>query len=154
MTYNPPPPEQQPGAGQGWQGSDQSGWQAQPGWQGQSGQEQYQMQPQPEMQQWQPQPYGAQGYGGQGYAGQPMQQSVAPKSPAVSVLISVFIPGLGSIINGNTATGVTILVLDIIAAFFSLFLIGIPFAIGIWIWGLVDAYTSAQKWNTAHGIIS
>lgn len=147
MTYNPQPPEQQPGAGQGWQDAGQGGWQAQPGQQ--PGQEQYQMQPQPEMQQWQPQPYGAQGYGGQ-----PMQQTVAPKSPAVSVLISVFIPGLGSIINGNTATGVTILVLDIIAAFFSLFLIGIPFAIGIWIWGLVDAYTSAQKWNAAHGIIS
>ena len=47
-----------------------------------------------------------------------------------------------------------ILVLDVVAWIMSIFLIGIPFAIGIWIWGMVDAYKSAQKWNAAHGIIS
>jgi len=33
-------------------------------------------------------------------------------------------------------------------------LIGIPFAIGIWIWGMIDAYQGAQAWNRAHGILS
>jgi hypothetical protein len=37
---------------------------------------------------------------------------------------------------------------------FSFVLIGIPFLIGFWIWGLVDGYQSAQRWNAAHGIIS
>jgi TM2 domain-containing membrane protein YozV len=143
MTYHPQPPEQQPG----WPNGGQGGWQGQ-AWQPGQGQyqpsqEQYQMRPQPDLQQWQPQPYGP-----------PMPQPVAAKSPAVSVLCSVFIPGLGSIINGNVGTGVLILILSCIAWFFSLVLIGIPFLIGFWIWGLVDAYTSAQNWNAAHGIVS
>ena len=82
------------------------------------------------------------------------RMTVAPKSPAVSVLLSIFIPGLGSMVNGNAGTGVAILVLNIIGWILAIVLIGIPLAIGTWIWGLVDAYKSAQRWNRAHGIIS
>jgi hypothetical protein len=42
----------------------------------------------------------------------------------------------------------------VVAAILSLSLIGIPFVVGIWIGGMVDAYKSAQKWNEAHSIIS
>jgi TM2 domain-containing membrane protein YozV len=80
--------------------------------------------------------------------------TVAPKNPAVSVLLSLFIPGLGSMVNDNASTGVTILILNIIGWMLAIILIGIPLAIGTWIWGLVDAYKSAQRWNRAHGIIS
>ena len=80
--------------------------------------------------------------------------TVAPKSPAVSVLLSVFIPGLGSMVNDNAGVGVTILILNIIGWILAIALIGIPIAIGTWIWGLVDAHRSAQRWNRAHGIIS
>ena len=80
--------------------------------------------------------------------------TVAPKNPAVSVLLSIFIPGLGSMVNENVGTGVAILVLNIIGWILAIVLIGIPLAIGTWIWGLVDAYQSAQRWNRAHGIIS
>jgi TM2 domain-containing membrane protein YozV len=80
--------------------------------------------------------------------------TVAPKSPAVSVLLSVFIPGLGSMVNDNARTGVTILILNILGWLLAIVLIGIPLAIGTWIWGMVDAYQSAQSWNRAHGIIS
>jgi TM2 domain-containing membrane protein YozV len=80
--------------------------------------------------------------------------TVAPKSPAVSVLLSIFIPGLGSMVNGNVGTGVAILVLNIVGWILAIALIGIPLAIGTWIWGLADAYQSAQRWNRAHGIIS
>jgi TM2 domain-containing membrane protein YozV len=83
-----------------------------------------------------------------------MHPVVAPKNVALCVILSVFIPGLGSIVAGNTGTGVLILVLDVVAWILSIFLIGIPFAIGIWIWGLVDAYKSAERWNHAHGVIS
>ena len=47
-----------------------------------------------------------------------------------------------------------ILVLNIIGWVLAIVLIGIPLAIGTWIWGLVDAYQSAQRWNRAHGIVS
>jgi TM2 domain-containing membrane protein YozV len=82
-----------------------------------------------------------------------MQPVVAPTNVALCVLLSVFTPGLGSMVASNTGTGVLIIVLYIVAAILSLLLIGIPFVIGIWIWGMVDAYKSAQKWNEAHGII-
>jgi TM2 domain-containing membrane protein YozV len=82
------------------------------------------------------------------------RMAVAPKNPAVSVLLSVFIPGLGSMVNDNAGVGVAILILNIVGLVLSLVLIGIPLAIGTWIWGLVDAYRSAQRWNHAHGIIS
>ncbi|MBO0816018.1 MAG: hypothetical protein J2P30_12875 [Actinobacteria bacterium] len=80
--------------------------------------------------------------------------TVAPKNPALSVLLSIFIPGLGSMVNDNVGTGVAILVLNIIGWILAIVLIGIPLAIGTWIWGMVDAYKSAQRWNRAHGIIS
>lgn len=79
---------------------------------------------------------------------------IQPKNPAISLIVSVFLPGVGSMINGNVGKGVTILILYIVAVLFSFVLIGIPFLIGIWIWGLVDAYQGAQKWNSAHGIVS
>jgi len=94
---------------------------------------------------WAPLPlYGQEMYG----------MTVAPKSPAVSVLLSVFIPGLGSMVNGNVGVGVAILLLNIVGWILALALIGIPLAIGTWIWGLVDAHQSAQRWNREHGIIS
>jgi TM2 domain-containing membrane protein YozV len=79
---------------------------------------------------------------------------VAPKNPAVSLLVSFFIPGVGSMINGDTTTGVIILVLYIAGVVGAFFLIGIPVVIGAWIWGLIDAYQGAVRWNARHGIRS
>ena len=79
---------------------------------------------------------------------------VAPKNPAISLLVSFFVPGVGSMINGDTGTGVVILVLYAVGILSSVILIGIPIFIGAWIWGLIDAYQGAQRWNAAHGIIS
>jgi hypothetical protein len=56
--------------------------------------------------------------------------------------------------NGNVGIGVLILALNILGWMLLIFLIGIPLVIGTWIWGLVDAHSSAQRWNQAHGIIS
>ena len=123
---------------------------------GAPGRERYAIRPPPERygqryapghqaQEWTPLPL-------QSYEVQPVM--VAPKSPAVSVLLSIFVPGLGSMVNGNARVGVTILILNIIGWILAIVLIGIPLAIGTWIWGLVDAYKSAQRWNRAHGIIS
>jgi len=147
MSFDPQPP--QPGPDKGWNNPADQGWSkpADQGWSNPApaGQEQYAMQPMPQAQPWQPVPAPGQGM---------HQPVVAPKNAALCVILSVFIPGLGSIVADNTGTGVLILVLYIVAAILSIFLIGIPFAIGIWVWGMVDAYKSAQKWNAAHGIIS
>jgi TM2 domain-containing membrane protein YozV len=79
---------------------------------------------------------------------------VAPKNPAVSLIVSFFIPGVGSMINGDVGTGVAILVLYIVGIALAIILIGIPILIGAWIWGMIDAYQGAQRWNARHGILS
>ena len=123
---------------------------------GAPGRERYAIRPPPEQygqrhapghqaQEWTPLPL-------QSYEIQPVM--VAPKSPAGSVLLSIFVPGLGSMVNGNARVGVTILILNIIGWMLAIVLIGIPLALGSWIWGLVDAHRSAQRWNRAHGIVS
>lgn len=127
--YQPPPP---PAAGYGTAADYGTG----------QAQARYQTSPAQQMQPYQGQPYPAQQY------------QVAPKSPAVSVLCSVFIPGLGSMVAGNAGIGVLILMLYIVGVIGSAFLIGIPLAIGMWIWGLVNAHSSAVRWNKQHGIIS
>jgi TM2 domain-containing membrane protein YozV len=108
----------------------------------------------------QPQPY-AQPQGlaagqpyGQPQAGYPVQQVVAPKNPAIGVVLSFFIPGLGTMVNGNVGRGVLILALYVVGFLLAFFFIGIPIMIGVWIWGLIDGYTSAQQWNRQHGIVS
>ena len=79
---------------------------------------------------------------------------VAPKNPAVSLIVSFFIPGVGSMVNGDVGTGVAILILYIVGVALAFFLIGIPLAIGAWVWGLIDAYQGARRWNATHGILS
>jgi TM2 domain-containing membrane protein YozV len=102
----------------------------------------------------QPQAYAqAQPYG-QPQAGYPVSQVVAPKNPAIGLLLSFFIPGLGTMVNGNVGRGILILALYLVGWALSIILIGFPVLIGAWIWGLVDGYTSAQRWNRQHGIIS
>jgi hypothetical protein len=79
---------------------------------------------------------------------------VAPKNPAVSLLISFFLPGVGSLVNGDTSIGLIILVLWIVGIATSFFLIGIPLILAAWIWGMIDAYQGAQRWNARYGIRS
>ena len=92
---------------------------------------------------WQPQPYM-----------QPGPPDIQPKSPGVAVVASLFLPGLGSMISGNVGMGVLILCLYVVSFLGWLILIGIPFTIGFWIWGMVQAHSDAVKWNRQHGIFS
>ncbi len=84
--------------------------------------------------------------------------AIAPKSPAVSLIVSFFLPGVGSMINGDTGIGITILLLWLLAIFLDVtvfgLIVGVPLGLGMWIWGMIDAYQGAQRWNRKHGIIS
>jgi TM2 domain-containing membrane protein YozV len=86
--------------------------------------------------------------------GQPGMMVVAPKNPAVSLIVSFFIPGVGSMINGDVGTGIAILVLYIVGWATAIFFVGFLLVVGAWIWGMIDAYQGAQRWNARHGIIS
>jgi TM2 domain-containing membrane protein YozV len=87
-------------------------------------------------------------------AGMVPYAQVAPKSPGIALLASFFVPGLGSMINGEVAKGVGILVGYCISLVLLLVIVGVVGVIGFWIWGMVDGYTGAQKWNAQHGILS
>lgn len=89
-----------------------------------------------------------------GYGPPQPQYSVAPKNPGVALLASFFIPGLGSMMNGDVGKGVAILIGYIVSWFLIIILIGVVGCVGFWIWGMVDGYQGARKWNAAHGIVS
>ena len=79
---------------------------------------------------------------------------ILPKNPAIGLIVSFFIPGVGSMINGDVGRGCLILGLYCLGWVLIFFLVGIPIIFGVWIWGMVDGYQSAVRWNAAHGIIS
>ena len=58
-----------------------------------------------------------------------MRQVVAPKNPAIGVLLSFFIPGLGTMVNGSAGRGVLILAIYVVGWLLSFFLIGLPILI-------------------------
>jgi TM2 domain-containing membrane protein YozV len=82
------------------------------------------------------------------------QLAVAPRSPAISLIASFFIPGLGSMINNRAGIGILILGIYVVGLMLSFVIIGVPIAVGAWIWGMADAYQAAQARNRAHGIFS
>jgi TM2 domain-containing membrane protein YozV len=88
-----------------------------------------------------------------GYAAPPVMQ-VVPKNAGIALLISFFLPGVGSLYAGKTTTGVIILVGAIISWILTIVIIGFVGVFGFWVWGLIDAYQAAQSWNRAHGIES
>ena len=86
------------------------------------------------------------------------QYTVSPKSPALSLIVSFFLPGVGSLINGDTGIGITILLLWLLSLVLDITvlgaIIGVPLGLGMFTWGLVDGYQGAVRWNARHGIIS
>lgn len=84
----------------------------------------------------------------------PMPMQVKPKSPQLGALVSFFIPGLGSIING-VGKGSEVLLLWLIAwPLIPVNGLGILLGFIAWIVGIHDGYKSAKNWNTAHGVLS
>jgi TM2 domain-containing membrane protein YozV len=92
------------------------------------------------------------GYTNTGHSVRPNGPAVGAKSPAVSLLASFFVPGLGSMINGDVGKGLVILLCYIFSWLLAFLLIGIPGVFGFWIFGMVDAYNGARIWNARHGI--
>lgn len=120
-----------------------------PQWQGQQRPAQY-AQPYPPQGNWPQQGGQVQPYGYQ----QPGPAPVAPRSPALGLIVSIFLPGVGSMMAGKTGKGVGILIGWLIGWLLCLVLIGLVIMPVFWIWGMVAAYTDAVGWNRDHGIVS
>lgn len=70
------------------------------------------------------------------------------KNSGIAVVLSFFIPGLGQIYNGQIGKGILIIVLDAIFVALSYILIGIPFYLALWIYGMYNAYNVAEATHT------
>jgi TM2 domain-containing membrane protein YozV len=140
---------QQPPVDQAYQPSPVNQTYQQP--QGQNGYQPAAYQQQPYQQPYQQQPY--QQPFQQGYAGPPVTQ-VVPKNAGIALLISFFVPGVGSLYAGKTNTGVIILIGYIVSWLLTVVIIGFVGVFGFWVWGMIDAYQAAEAWNRARGIVS
>ncbi len=74
------------------------------------------------------------------------------RSEAVTVILSILIPGAGHIYTGAVGVGVLILILYILGValnwtFFGM-VIGIPLAGGMWLWGLLGSIARCRKINS------
>lgn len=94
--------------------------------------------------------YGTPGHGAMQPYGQPAY-GAARKEPALSLVLSFFLPGLGTLINGQTGKGIGIMAGYFLGMVLSIILIGIPIMLGFWVWGMVDGYSGAKNHNIRNG---
>ena len=69
------------------------------------------------------------------------------KNPGLAAVLSFFITGLGQIYNGQIGKGVLFIVIQIINILLMFVIIGFITYPILWIWGMVDAYKTAEKIN-------
>lgn len=80
---------------------------------------------------------------------------VQPKSPGIALLLSLLIPGVGSMYAGRVSGGLGTLVVYLIGWVLTpLHGLGFPISFCAWVWGMFAGYRDARRWNAAHGIIS
>lgn len=80
------------------------------------------------------------------------------KEPGIALLLSFFIPGLGSMINGDVGAGVGFLglyvlglVLIVCLGWILIGFIGLPISLLAWGWGMYHAYQGAVEYNRLAG---
>jgi len=69
------------------------------------------------------------------------------KEPVLALILSFFIPGMGQLYLGNNDRGLKLIICAVIAWILTAVCIGLFIYLGIWIYGMYDAYTSAEKIN-------
>ncbi len=69
------------------------------------------------------------------------------KNSGLAAVLSFFFTGLGQIYNGQIGKGVLFIVIQGINFLLTFIIIGFISAPLFWIWGMVDAYKTAEKIN-------
>ena len=71
------------------------------------------------------------------------------KDSRLTFLLSLIFPGLGQIYNGQTDKGILFLMAEALSCvMILLFAVGLVTGSAVWIWGMVDAYKTAEELNT------
>ena len=73
--------------------------------------------------------------------------TVGEKNPVLAAILSFLIVGLGQIYNGEIRKGIILIIAYVISIVLCTILIGIPLLVILWIYGIYDAYTTANKIN-------
>ncbi|MFH1687496.1 MAG: hypothetical protein ABIE70_08250 [bacterium] len=71
----------------------------------------------------------------------------AYKNPGLAAVLSFFYMGLGQVYNGQIGKGVAFIVAYTVSWILIFVVIGLLTTPVLWIWGMVDAYRSAEKLN-------
>lgn len=69
------------------------------------------------------------------------------KNPSISAVLSFLYTGLGQIYNGEITKGVVLLILMFISLMLMMVIIGFITSPILWLWGIYDAYKSANRIN-------
>lgn len=70
------------------------------------------------------------------------------KNPGLAAVLCFFYTGLGQIYNGQIGKGILLFIIRAISDLSIILLIGIITSPIIWIYGMYDAYKSAERINT------
>jgi len=74
-------------------------------------------------------------------------QATQLKNPGLAAILSFFFTGLGQIYNGQIGKGILFIIIQIINIVLMFVLIGVLTYFIVWIWGMFDAYKTAEKIN-------
>lgn len=69
------------------------------------------------------------------------------KNPGLAAVLSFFFAGLGQIYNGQIGKGIGMMVLQAINVLLMWIIVGFITYPIVWIWGIYDAYKSAERYN-------
>lgn len=73
------------------------------------------------------------------------------KNPGLAAVLCFFYTGLGQIYNGEIAKGIILFIVRCISDLMILVFIGIFTSPLIWIYGMYDAYSTAERMNKRQG---
>lgn len=69
------------------------------------------------------------------------------KNPGIAAVLSFFWSGVGQIYNGQIMKGLILIVVQMVNAALMFVLIGFITYPIVWIWGIYDAYKTAERQN-------
>ncbi|MDN5375132.1 MAG: hypothetical protein PWQ39_172 [Thermacetogenium sp.] len=78
--------------------------------------------------------------------------NINQKNPGLAAVLSFLITGLGQIYNGQIGKGIGLIVAAGIAGLLCFVVIGFVLLPIIWIYGIYDAYKTAEKINQGGGV--
>jgi len=74
------------------------------------------------------------------------------KNAGLAAVLSAVWSGLGQIYNGEIGKGVLFMIVQVVNFFLAFLIIGFFTGFAVWIWAMVDAYQTAERWNRTHGL--